>query len=90
MQQKIQLKLKNILESFLTGQFADTTAVFETINKVMAKSALSEKDMSQFSKFMSIFFIGQLVDLPTLNRIINYCGIKSKNAQKKIKKYSIY
>lgn len=89
MQQKNQKKLKKTLESFLAGKFTDTTAVFESINKTMEGSVLSKKNISQISKLMSVFFIGQLVDLPTLNRILDYCGKGSKNAQKKTKKYLI-
>jgi hypothetical protein len=83
-QQKIQSKLKNILNSFLAGQYADSVALFDRVRKTMETEELCESTMSHFSKFLSILSIGQLVDLPTLNRIMLYCGITSNNAQKKM------
>lgn len=82
-QQKIQTQLKNILNSFLAGQYANVTTLFDTVAQTIDGCELSENDMSQLSKLLSIFFLGQLVDLPTLNRITTYCGISSNNAQKK-------
>jgi Transposase DDE domain len=82
-QQKIQNQLKNILNSFLAGQYTSATTLFDTVARTIDGCNLSENDMSQLSKLLSICFLGQLVDLPTLNRITKYCGISSNNAQKK-------
>jgi hypothetical protein len=84
---KSELALKKILNSFLAGQYTDMKAVFDSIQKTMENRMVSEKDMSQFSKLLSIFFLGQLVDLPTLNRILSYTGITSNNTQKKMREY---
>jgi phosphatidylglycerophosphatase A len=85
--QKTELALKKILTSFLAGQYKDMKTVFDTIQKTMENRILSKKDMSQFSKLLSVFFLGQLVDLPTLNRILSYVGITSNNTQKKMRQY---
>jgi hypothetical protein len=54
-QQKIQTQLKNILNSFLTGQYADVSTLFDTVTRTVDGHELSENDMSQLSKLLSIF-----------------------------------
>ena len=55
-QQKIQTQLKNILNSFLAGQYANVTTLFDTVAQTIDGCELSENDMSQLSKLLSIFF----------------------------------
>jgi hypothetical protein len=55
-QQKIQTQLKNILNSFLAGKYANATSLFDTVAQTIDNCKLSENDMSQLSKLLSIFF----------------------------------
>jgi hypothetical protein len=55
-QQKIQTQLKNILNSFLAGQYANVSTSFDAVARTIDGCKLSENDMSQLSKLLSIFF----------------------------------
>lgn len=55
-QQKIQTELKKILKSFLAGQYAHVSTLFDTVARTIDGCELSENDMSQLSKLLSIFF----------------------------------
>lgn len=54
-QQKTQTQLKNILNSFLAGQYANVSTLFDTVARTVDGDELSENDMSQLSKLLSIF-----------------------------------
>jgi hypothetical protein len=54
-QQKIQTQLKNILNSFLAGEYANVSTLFDTVARTVDGAELSENDMSQLSKLLSIF-----------------------------------
>lgn len=54
-QQKIQTQLKNILNSFLAGQYTSATTLFDTVARTVDGCEFSENDMSQLSKLLSIF-----------------------------------
>jgi hypothetical protein len=86
LRQKKQLGLEKMLNNYLSGQYATDTDVFDILKTRLEGVDITENTLSQISKFVSIFFCGQLVDLPTLNRILVCCGIKSNCHQKKDKK----
>jgi hypothetical protein len=58
----------------------------EKLNSSLDKEILSEEQLKELRQLMSIFFVGQLVGLPTLKSILTKVGIKSNLLQLKYKK----
>jgi hypothetical protein len=60
LRKKIESKLGKILTEYLNGRYADTNVLFTKLQKDLNGLDMSEKDMSQMAKFMSIFFAPNL------------------------------
>lgn len=55
--------------------------VFESVEQELSAIYLTEKELRQLQKLLSIFFLGQVVGLPTMNSILIKYEIKSNNHQ---------
>lgn len=83
--------MSNIVKKYLNGSFAEGIDVFETLEKEIDSTECTRKELHVLRKLMEIFFIGQLVGLPTMKSILtryeiinNYHQLNCKNICKKL------
>ena len=60
--------------------------VFDALDAALTDVVLSAEDRRELKKILNIFFLGQLVGLPTLHSILKKYGIRSNNYQISFKK----
>ena len=73
-------------KKYFKGQFEKDLNILYTFQATFSNTPLDELDRLQFQKMQSIFFIGQLVGLPTLQSILTKFDIQSNNLQINYKK----
>lgn len=79
--------LQKITKNYFLGKFENNTAaLFKAIDKINTEGNLSYKDIKNLEKLFSIFFLGHLIGLPTLNAILESFNIISNNLQINYKK----
>ena len=79
-------KLASLTKKYFKGQFEKDLSILSTFQATFSDTPLDELDRLQFQKMQSIFFIGQLVGLPTLQSILTKFDIQSNNLQINYKK----
>ena len=70
---KFKKKLGTIVKNFLKGHFESGLCLLNDLNA----EKLSPKMQAILGKLLSIYILGQLLDLPTLHSILSQRGIKS-------------
>lgn len=73
--------MKKIVRNYFNGEFQSSF----TALRVLEEGFLSDADAHDIKKIMSIFYLGQLVDLPSLHAILFAHNISSKNPQNRYK-----
>jgi hypothetical protein len=70
-----------LTKKYFKGRFEKDLNILSTFQATFSDTPLDELDRLQFQKMQSIFFIGQLVGLPTLQSILTKFGIQSNSLQ---------
>lgn len=74
-------KLKTLVNEYFTGQFSDSQSLLERLDNTLQIDKLSTEQQATLRKLLSIFFLGQLIGLPSLNSILEFHAIKSNHHQ---------
>jgi len=82
-QKNLKKALAKAVQSFYTYRFDKIQEILESIDETLLDSA----QRSEFLKFQKLFFLGQLLGLPTLHAILAVHGIQSNQTQKNISFY---
>lgn len=80
LKKEFQKKVKKLIKKYFAGEFSQSLSSLETL------SGLTRQQKGQLKKIISLFFLGQLLDLPTLNAILLAHGSKSNLFQIKLNK----
>jgi hypothetical protein len=78
--QNLKKTLTLAVKSFYSYRFDKIQVILESIDC----SLLDKAQLSEFLKFQKLFFLGQLLGLPTLHAILAVHGIQSNQTQKNI------
>lgn len=71
----VKKNFKSVVKQFLQGHFEAGLNKLNELNPEL----LTKKDFVLFKKVSHIYFLGQLLGLPTLHSILTYYGIKSNS-----------
>jgi hypothetical protein len=78
--QHLKKKLSQAVDYFYSYRFNKIQEILESIDVDL----LDKAQISEFLKFQKLFFLGQLLGLPTLHAILAVHGIQSNQTQKNI------
>lgn len=78
LKKEFQKAVKKIIKKYFQGELAWSLSSLESL------SGVTFEQKGQLNKILSLFFLGQLLDLPTLNAILLAHGIKSNFIQIKL------
>jgi hypothetical protein len=78
--QNLKKTLSQAVDYFYSYQFHKIQEILESIDV----NLLDKAQISEFLKFQKLFFLGQLLGLPTLHAILAVHGIQSNQTQKNI------
>jgi hypothetical protein len=73
--------VSKIVKKYFLGEYESDLSVFSAVQKDLKDVSFGKKECLQLQKLLRIFFIGQLVGLPTMNSILEAQGLKNKNHQ---------
>ena len=74
--------LKKIVKDYFEGKYREELSVFSAIKDEFDEDQLSSEEHRQVQKFLLIFFLGQILDLPTLNSMLEEYEISSNSVSK--------
>jgi hypothetical protein len=78
--QNLKKTLSRAVRFFYNHRFDKIQEILEFIDP----NLLDKAQLSEFLKFQKLFFLGQLLGLPTLHAILAVHGIQSNQTQKNI------
>jgi len=73
--------VSKITKRYFAGQYQDSVSVFSVLQSELQEGTFGPQEAGQLKKMMAVFFLGQLVGLPTLHSILRKHGVKSNNRQ---------
>lgn len=71
--------LKKIVKKYFRGEYSESVDVLVDFSDVFKNEKLKHKENKKLQKFMLVFFLGHILDLPTLNSILLEYNLKSNN-----------
>ena len=74
--------LKKIVKDYFEVKYREELSVFSAIKDEFDEDKLSSEEHRQVQKFLWIFFLGQILDLPTLNSMLEEYEISSNTVSK--------
>ena len=74
--------LKKIVKNYFKEKYSEELSVFSAINQEFKDEQLTAEECRILQKFLLIFFLGQLLDLPTLNSMLEEYEISSNSVSK--------
>lgn len=83
---KIDQKVVSLTKKYFKTQFSDISDDFNSAFSNLDISKLNDSDKLLFEKMNAVFFLGQLVGLPTLQSILTKFGVTSTGLQINFKK----
>jgi hypothetical protein len=77
--------LKKIVKIYFKSEYSNSVDCFNLLVEEFSDKELILSQKYQLKKFMMLFFLGHLVDLPTLNSILDEFEITSTTASNRFK-----
>ena len=85
--------IAEIVKNYFKEVYTESFSVFDDLENKLGTRDFNEKEEEQLKRLVSLFFLGQLVGLPTLNSILENYGISNgkhqRNHNKICKKLSL-
>ncbi len=85
--------IAEIVKNYFKEVYTESFSVFDDLENKLGTRDFNEKEEQQLKRLVSLFFLGQLVGLPTLNSILENYGISNgkhqRNHNKICKKLSL-
>ena len=85
--------IAEIVKNYFKEVYTESFSVFDDLENKLGVRDFNEKEEEQLKRLVSLFFLGQLVGLPTLNSILENYGISNgkhqRNHNKICKKLSL-
>lgn len=73
--------MSDLVKKYFQGIYSRDVSVFKVLSVQLEGHQLSSKELSSLEKLLQVFFLGQLIGLPTLRSILVQCGIGSNKWQ---------
>ena len=74
-------KLNKTVNDYFNDKFYNSLDLLSDLDEFVESNRLTPTQQADLRKLLSIFFLGQIIGLPTLNSVLQYHGIKSNSHQ---------
>ena len=78
--------MSNLVKKYFRGTYSNDVSIFTALSAELESLTLADNQLKDLEKLLHIFFLGQLVGLPTLGSILEKQGIGSNYRQIKYNK----
>ena len=78
--------MSNLVKKYFKGDYCGNVSVFSSLSKELDSLNLNAQQLGQLEKLIQVFFLGQLVGLPTLQAMMTKFSISSNHRQVQYKK----
>lgn len=78
--------MSNLVKKYFKGDYCGHASIFSSLSDELDSLTLSTQQLGELEKLLQVFFLGQLVGLPTLQAMLTKFGIKSNHRQYQYKK----